>query len=261
VGILPLMVLNFWLIGWMADPPTEFGGDKYLAWARYTWVMAQLVFIATPWATMPLTLYLGDAMFLERTTAWRIAVAIWTLLPRMLICQGLLRGTLFAPLLMLMVEPYGMAPSGGEVLLMLLTTYVFLMRAFRPYLNEIILLERNPLRPTRANSLTIARRSSALHNPNAGDLLARWIGTAVLAVLMTAAFTYGFWFLGGTFTNDWNWGPVMLAVCVPLAMWLSAGLLCVTRFLSYLDLRIRREGWEVELRMRAEAARLVRHAA
>ena len=30
----------------------------------------------------------------------------------------------------------------------------------------------------------------------------------------------------------------------------------VVRFLSYLDLRIRHEGWEVELLMRAEALRL-----
>jgi hypothetical protein len=34
--------------------------------------------------------------------------------------------------------------------------------------------------------------------------------------------------------------------------------LSVVRFLSYLDLRIRHEGWEVELRMRAEGAQLVR---
>jgi hypothetical protein len=50
----------------------------------------------------------------------------------------------------------------------------------------------------------------------------------------------------------------MIYVCVPLAMWIVAGYFCVVRFLSYLDLRIRREGWEVELRMRAEAARLTR---
>jgi hypothetical protein len=30
----------------------------------------------------------------------------------------------------------------------------------------------------------------------------------------------------------------------------------IVRFLSYLDLRIRHEGWEVELLMRAEAVRL-----
>ncbi len=51
---------------------------------------------------------------------------------------------------------------------------------------------------------------------------------------------------------DW-WLP---AVEFPLALWLVIGFAAVARFLSYLDVRIRREGWEVELTLRAEAARL-----
>ena len=43
---------------------------------------------------------------------------------------------------------------------------------------------------------------------------------------------------------------------LPIAVWLVVGFFTVVRFLSYLDLRIRREGWEVELSPRAEAARL-----
>jgi hypothetical protein len=35
----------------------------------------------------------------------------------------------------------------------------------------------------------------------------------------------------------------------------------VVRFLSYLDLRIRHEGWEVELLMRAEALRMAARVA
>jgi hypothetical protein len=46
------------------------------------------------------------------------------------------------------------------------------------------------------------------------------------------------------------------AVFFQLAVWTTVGFFTVVRFLSYLDLRIRREGWEVELKMRAEAARL-----
>jgi hypothetical protein len=47
-----------------------------------------------------------------------------------------------------------------------------------------------------------------------------------------------------------------LQVILPAAMWLVVGFTTVVRFLSYLDLRIRHEGWEVELLMRAEAMRL-----
>ncbi len=40
------------------------------------------------------------------------------------------------------------------------------------------------------------------------------------------------------------------------ALWLTAGLGAVVRFLSYVDIRIRQEGWAVELRMRAEGLRV-----
>jgi hypothetical protein len=36
------------------------------------------------------------------------------------------------------------------------------------------------------------------------------------------------------------------------------GFFAIVRFLSYLELRIRAEGWEIELLLRAEAARLAR---
>jgi hypothetical protein len=41
----------------------------------------------------------------------------------------------------------------------------------------------------------------------------------------------------------------------PISLWIVAGIMAVVRFLSYLDIRIRQEGWAVELRMRAEAIR------
>jgi len=251
-GALPFALLNEWLIGWMTDHP-----NVWLARGRYFWVMTLLVFIEAPLAVVPITLYLGDAMFLQQTSAWRIATGCWKLLPRLLLCQGVLRGVLPALFLVWTVGKYGEF-SASEVFLSMLAFYVVVIRAVRPYLNEIVLLERNPLGAGRGGTktLTIARRSAALHNPNAGDLLGRWVGSFALAVLLTMAFVYTCWFMWGTFLNDWDWGPVMVHVCVPLSMWLVAGYFGVVRFLSYLDLRIRREGWEVELRVRAEAARL-----
>ena len=45
-------------------------------------------------------------------------------------------------------------------------------------------------------------------------------------------------------------------IVISIALWLVIGYFTIVRFLSYLDLRIRREGWELELSMRAEADRL-----
>jgi hypothetical protein len=50
----------------------------------------------------------------------------------------------------------------------------------------------------------------------------------------------------------------LYTVWFPLTIWIVIGFFAVVRFLCYLDLRIRREGWEVELAMRAEEARLTR---
>ena len=63
--------------------------------------------------------------------------------------------------------------------------------------------------------------------------------------------------------GGWEDAPKSRActIYLPAAIWLSLGYFAVVRFLSYLDLRIRTEGWEVELIMRAEGARLTRQLA
>ncbi len=47
----------------------------------------------------------------------------------------------------------------------------------------------------------------------------------------------------------------VLLVFFPLALWLVAGASVIIRLLNYLDTRIRLEGWEVELSVRAESLR------
>ena len=49
---------------------------------------------------------------------------------------------------------------------------------------------------------------------------------------------------------------MFVEVYVPVALWLIVIFSTVVRFLLYLDLRIRREGWEIELKVRAAANEL-----
>jgi hypothetical protein len=260
VGVLPLMLLNYWLVGWMGNIPPGYGPDQVWYWIRFIWTMSVLVFIEAPIATVPMTLYLGDAMFLQPSGPRTIATNAWKLLPRMLVCVGLIRGVLAAWLLAYLIDRL-MDFSPAELFLILLVGYVLLLRAARPYIGEIVLLERNPLRKTRDRTLTIGRRSAALHNPHGSDLVARAILVAVLAILISMSVFFGFWFVSGMLLNDWRWGPITKHVLFPLSLWMVAGYFCVVRFLSYLDCRIRGEGWEVELRMRAESSRLTRQTA
>ena len=75
-------------------------------------------------------------------------------------------------------------------------------------------------------------------------------------ILMAVAIALAIWFLWWVVDFDQPWGPLMFHVVFPAAMWLVAGYFSVVRFLSYLDLRIRREGWEVELIVLAAARQL-----
>ena len=67
--------------------------------------------------------------------------------------------------------------------------------------------------------------------------------------------------LANLLLDQWEGDPLVYTLYYPLALWTVLGFFAVVRFLGYLDLRIRREGWEVELMMRAEGARLERQLA
>jgi hypothetical protein len=179
------------------------------------------------------------------------------MLPQLAWSQILMRGVAPGCLLILALERRG--PFNGWVEAFLLPAVAMCAaaaRSIRPFLNEIILLERNPLRARSPGEMTVSRRSRLLHGPSSGDLALRWLSCSIVAVLLTLGVFGAFLFASWVFLNQWTPGPIMIQFFLPLAMWIVAGYCAVVRFLSYLDLRIRHEGWEVELRLRAEAARL-----
>jgi hypothetical protein len=140
--------------------------------------------------------------------------------------------------------------------LMLVVTAIIPFVAW-PYLNEIILLERNRLFGRGSAGTTTFRRSSYLHSNNTGDLFGRWLISLLIGstLIGSVAFAVGRlrWILVGDLRPD-----MILLLDFPIAAWAVVSFFTVVRFLAYLDLRIRNEGWEVELTMRAEAARLTR---
>jgi len=253
-GVLPLMLINHLLIGWMLQDVD----NVWEAPVRYLWHMIALIFLEAPLASIFATAYLGQAVFLDRPRFRDVVWDVWRLAPRIFWCQILVRGVGPAWLLLLAVDRGSEFDPTLEVFLpVLLILYSIALRAFRPYLNEIVLLERNPLVSRDKTQITVGRRSHMLHGPASGDLFTRWFASAWIGALLAAG-TYGtFLFVSGVLSNDWGQGPGMLLGALPAAIWLTAMYLTVFRFLSYLDLRIRQEGWEVELRIRAEAARMV----
>ena len=250
IMIFPFMVLNWLLIGWMTGE-----GEPEWANARYIWVMAQLVFVEAPIGTVLTTLLIGRTMFMQKLRLIDTLRDLRRLSWRLLWCQLVIRGVIPAIILVSTIVPDDNATS-AEVFLPILCCYLAALRAFRPYINEIILLERNPLRSSARTTVTIARRSATLHGPDPGNLLGRWLASAIVGIWMTTAFVFSFLSAQGILLSIWTWNPIVLYLVVPLCMWVVALFLTVVRFLSYLDLRIRREGWEVELAVRAAARRL-----
>lgn len=269
LAVVPLALINYALIGWMADPQYVGYSDGERPW-RFLWNMSLLVYLEAPLAGIFSVAYLGPAVFLEQPTIRQVVADSLKRFPQLVICQLLLRGVLPAWLLLLLVNWQSRTEVNIVVealLLPMLVCYASLFRALRPYVNEIILLERLPLRPGTAGEMTLGKRSATLHGPYAGDLLVRFIVASAVGVLLwlaislSTAAVFKFLFEAGDLTIAdtfmrfrITWYHAQLAY--PCVLWLMAGYFAVVEYLDYLDLRIKHEGWEVELLMRAEALRL-----
>ena len=232
VGALPFALLNHWLLaGWLHEGLDSNYAEKGVF--TYLYLLALLVIWEMPLAAAPTTLYLGLALFHEKPSARQIAGDLLRSSPQLFLCQVILRG-LCIPLVI---------------------TW-FVLFAVWPYLNEIILLERNPLRRNNKVLLSTFGRNSNLHSSNGGELFGRWVISTAIGAVWIGALWCSTWYLRGELTGNWSFDRPMYTVYLQLAIWPVLGYFTVVRYLSYLDFRIKSEGWEVELRMRAEAARL-----
>jgi hypothetical protein len=265
LGVLPLMIVNELLVGWMVTVDDE----GTVSWFRYTWAMTVLIFLEAQLAAVFVVAYLGPAVFMEQRTIRQIIGDVFRQTFPLLLCQGILRGVLAAWLLYLLTERYEASGWIEGFWIVVVCLWAMSMRTFRPYINEIILLEKAPLLAGKSAAIPISRRSSHLHGAYSGDLFVRWFATAALSALLvglviyTAVLSEGVlvsrWPVRFSLEDDWlnvNIDWFQLHVLYPGCVWLVAMFFAVGRFLSYLDLRIRHEGWEVELLMQAEAVRL-----
>lgn len=236
-GIVPFALLNIWLLGELVDSFLEtdsnYGGSIAGQMFLYGLMLAMLVILEMPLATAAGTLYIGKALFEQAPSARQISRDLCHSLPQLLLFQVLLRALLI-PWVVTWFVPF----------------------AVWPYLNEVILLERNPLRRPRRGGMSTFGRAANLHSASGGDQFGRWLASACFGITWMLALWLGLYYLRAQLTNIWVPDAALYLVYLQLAIWIVVGYFTVVRFLSYLDTRIRTEGWEVELRLRAEAARL-----
>lgn len=260
MGALPWAIINFGLLGWI--PVQEYRVATYddemsSALIKYQLLMALLVFLQTPAAGVFTTLYIGQAVF-ESRPPWRsvfrearVSFLRWFLV------LGVYRGPL--PVMALIL--YGWTepdPSFSAEYFwpLLIGCLVLLLRSNRPFLPEIMLLERCPLRVKNDPKVISARRRSvALHRPIAGELFGRFVAIAFILLGFVGLFLYSLLWVRGVLFGLWLWDAWVYLILYPLALWGAGALSVLIRFLSYLDTRIRLEGWEVQLAVRAESLR------
>jgi hypothetical protein len=205
-----------------------------------------LTALEMPWAAAPLTLFLGQAVFSGRFTAasWRqcLRAAAGAIGP-MLLYQTLLRGLAF-------VTCVG--------------AFVWVPAAY--FLGPVILLERGRSAGVPGRCLAMTRCGL--------DRIPLLL--VIDAALLVVGWGVGTWFLE-TFASLWRGGSladVLRAAFDPfaedgdaalaavqafaswpsqIAFWAAVMLVTAYRFFTYLDTRIRHEGWDVELKFRAAA--------
>ncbi len=243
--IVPIALLNGWVLHQIVED--EVSSQTI---SRFAWDMLLIVFIQTPLATAATTIVLGRGMFLEPVDRRSILRELRGSALKMIFFIGVLRLAIVPWLLFLWFEPDSYESSTEETWLFLTAMYLVFVRGFRPFLNEILLLERPPWR-AKDGRMTLRRRNRTLHAPSGGDLFGRAFILAAACALLLAAIWLGIWYAYGIVTSYWQIGRFVVEVAYPLVLWLLAIFGMVVNFLSYLDLRIRQEGWEVELRIRA----------
>jgi hypothetical protein len=207
------------------------------------------------------TYFLGQAVFIEEPTLrqiWKSVSSRWIALAWIL---GILRGGLVSLLYMAWVYwDVGInAPLEISVVVTVYALLIYLVRGFRPFAAEILLLERCPVRNSAkpgGNELVFKRRSQWLHS-GSGDLFSVQIGLTLIAICFVTVFTLGGLFIVGVLIGLWSWGWWANTIIVPVVLWMMATWGTVIRFLLYLNTRIRSEGWEVELKLKAESLRLL----
>lgn len=245
-GILPWATLNAFL-AWAFIP------DLFVNWGVYIWSSVLLSFWQIPLATAPLTLTLGQMMFQRKIEPKRAYQDFMHSLPQLIWSQLFLR---------LICIPHGLWLVFGDIsrygVLFAFTMFLWLIPTLRwSYLNEVILLERNPWR-AKPGQLSTRQRSTALHTGEGGIIFGRSVCTGVIWSYLFITIFAALWYVLGQFLDNYVINFWTIAVLIPLANWIVIMYLSVVRFLCYLDLRIRREGWEVDLILRTEAERLLK---
>jgi hypothetical protein len=251
IGSIPFGVLNFFLTSGFAFESGQNG-----------WVNLMLVLVEAQLGTLFVTSFLGQAMFVgdpKTSVVIREVLNSWA---AVFYLHGFLR---CAAIVIVLVAFAGIAESidGAAMLLWfagLSAALGVLIRVFRPFVTEILILEKAPLRKMPTHEISFGKRSQAMHGPIAGEAISIGIAMFFFSAPLLASF-YGtlsnaFELIGVSREIAWFHSGILWQS----ALWLVAGFWAIVKFLFYIETRIQQEGWEVELKIRAASIKLAGEA-
>lgn len=215
VAVLPWMLLDAWLLS-----------DPELPTPARIWLGMLLVAAQAPLATAPITLYLGEAMFSYTPSPRHALGRFINELPRLLLMG------LFGAILALFPIAWLAQSTQWQL---------------------VALLERPPgIGETWSRAWRLGRFYFGENILGLGVLL---LGTCILLLIGGGIAAWWEEFLGQPARGSGNFDEILLAIeAATWWPWLLVGVAliygAVFRFCAYLDLRTRREGWELELRLR-----------
>lgn len=175
--------------------------------------------VEAPFATAPLTVVLGSLMFGQRPTIGKVMASVLRGAFPLVVVHGFLRTVLF-----------------------------FWIPTRLAFANEVILLERGKW-------WKIVGRGGDLSSGRAGELVLLGLAQLILTYLFAVLFTMGTARIGqAVMAEGLTWDVPASSTFAhwrfQLAIWIVVAFFAVARFLTYIDQRIRLEGWELELRLR-----------
>lgn len=184
-----------------------------------------LIPLEAPWATAPLTVVLARLMFGEKISFGRTAKRLFVSLPSLIFFQLILRAIL---LVMIVTSPLIPTRLG--------------------FINEVLLLERQSV-------FKSFRRAGTLRDRRGGDLLGQFLAYVIAsAAFIVCCYVGSGTILNSIFDSNLTWEEPDFAdltgLRVQIPLWIAIGFGAIVRFFSYIDQRIRLEGWEVELRLK-----------
>ena len=247
LNALPFALLDYYLVGWVTDVSFSYGFSTL-----YYTMMLALIATQAQLGTCLITIFMGRVMFMEEHSVRAVLRLFFKRLPYFLFSQGILRLALFAVLLA-WVTPHEEGPqiAGFWFGLIMIAATGILVRSLRPYLPEVIFLEQTPLKK-KGDLPSLSERSKNLHSLASYSIMWQFILMRVTVPLMLFAVHSVFIMLDSMLSIRANSEQSLQPFYLLASGWFVAAFFAVVQFLMYINVRIRQEGWAVQLKFMTE---------